>query len=143
METATLAGMTDATTSDEFAEWDLGSLDGLHADRFRAEHVGWSLYVDGPPDGTGESLAQVQQRASRAVNLAGAFDGTSVVVTHGQFIRVMSTVLLDAPLELGSRMSCGPGRAALFTRRAGGTYSLTGWNIVAPAAPVGFFRELT
>jgi probable phosphoglycerate mutase len=143
VQTANLAGMTAVATSSEFAEWDLGSLDGLPADRFRAEHPGWNLFVDGPPDGTGESTVDVQRRASRAVELAGAPGGISVVVTHGQFIRVMAAVLLDSPLVLGSTMSCGPGRAALFTRRASGAYSLTGWNTTAPPSPTGFFKDLT
>lgn len=140
VETAQAAGL-EALPMAELAEWDLGSLDGLHAADYRAAHPEWNLYRDGPPGGTGESPEAVLERAERVLAEVQAVpDGTVVVLsTHGQFVRVLCAAALGASLETASRMSAGPGRASILTARAG-RFSLTGWN-VAPTPDL--LKDLT
>lgn len=132
-QTAVAAGLTHPPTLTDLREWDLGELEGTSSDGFRREHPGWSLFREGPPNGTGESPEVVVQRARRVRESieSGSFE-LCVLVSHGQFLRALTCVLLDVPLATAAALSFGPARAGLVTMRANGRYSLTGWNLAAP-----------
>ena len=124
------------------AEWDLGELDGRHAESYRSANPGWRLYVDGPPSSSGETPHQVRDRAEDVLSrlYREASDGKLLVAfSHGQFIRVLAAAMLKMPTEIGGSMSLGPGRGMLLVRRSVGRWSLAGWNV----APRPVFEELT
>lgn len=141
METATLAGLSPEPMAD-LAEWDLGPLDGLVADEFRRAHPEWNLYVDGPGE-PGETPDAVAARAQRVLARVRDTDSEVVVlVSHGQFLRVLTAAAVDVPLTVGSRFSFGPARSGLLTLRANGRLSLTGWNLPSTVGP-DLFDALT
>lgn len=132
-QTAVAAGLTNPPTLTDLREWDLGELEGIPSDGFRKEHPGWSLFREGPPNGTGESPEVVVRRARRVRDaMESGSSELCVLVSHGQFLRAVTTVLLDLPLATAAALSFGPARAGLVTMRANGQYSLTGWNLAAP-----------
>lgn len=138
--TADLAGLTPRVAP-ELMEWDLGSLEGRRADEVRTATPGWSLFVDGPPESTGESPGAVAVRARTALDtLLTAPTEIAMGVAHGQFLRALTVTALGLDLAEARRLSFGPARAAVIVRRAGGRLSLAGWN-VPPAA--GLLDDLT
>jgi broad specificity phosphatase PhoE len=140
--TAEAAGL-DAQPDPLWLEWDLGSLDGRHADQFRAENPGWNLFRDGAPDGSGESPDEARERARDAwAHLVGSSDGLVVAVSHGQYLRLVLSQVLGAEPALAAGFSLGPARAGLLSRR-GSRYSLTGWNLSAAPARTSLLAELT
>lgn len=141
-ETAQLAGL-DAEVREDLIEWDLGVLEGRSADGVRQANPGWSLFTEGPPEGSGEQLEQIVQRCRRVLEeLAGAGEagGNAVLVAHGQFLRALTVTALGLDLSTGRNLSFGPARAAVLVRRSTGNLSLAGWNL-PPSA--GMFDHLT
>lgn len=141
VESAREAGF-EPEVVDGLIEWNLGSLEGRHASAFRKENLDWNLYVDGPPDGTGESPTDVRDRASevlRRMTDDATSDSVTVAFSHGQFTRVLAMEALGLPTANGSRLSMGPGRAMVLIERLPGAFSLAGWNV----APRALLEELT
>jgi probable phosphoglycerate mutase len=145
-QTAMLGGFSSPVPAELLIEWDLGDLEGAVADDYRSRHPDWSLFVDGPPDGSGERPEGVAARAEAAVGTLyePLADGQiAVFVAHGQFLKALATVVLGLSLRDAGRFALGPARAGVFTRRSTGRVALTGWNLPAPAYPAEFFEDLT
>jgi broad specificity phosphatase PhoE len=145
-QTATLGGFASPVPAELLIEWDLGGLEGAVADDYRSRHPNWSLFVDGPPEHSGERPQGVAARAEAAVDALYeplADDQIAVFVAHGQFLKALATVVLGLPLRHAGRFALGPARAGVFTRRSTGRLALTGWNLPAPAHPAEFFEDLT
>jgi broad specificity phosphatase PhoE len=139
-ETAAAAGYPEADRDERIIEWDLGSLEGVEAERFRSEHPNWNLFIDGPPDNSGESTAAVRKRARKVVDSVESDPRQMVVlVSHGQFLRALVTEFVGLPLAAGRALSLGPARAGLVTRR-GSRWSMTGWNLLPTE---GLWDDLT
>ena len=142
MSTARLAGLSEAEPLPALREWDLGDAEGITASEYRASHPGWSLFEDGAP--SGESPSSVAARLDDAISMLGrGQNGTVVFVTHGQLTKFLVTRLLGLPGSAAGRFALGPARAALFTQRQPGLWSLTGWNVAAPTDPADAFTSLT
>jgi probable phosphoglycerate mutase len=145
-QTATLGGFPSPKPSELLTEWDLGDLEGAVAEDYRARHPEWSLFVDGPPGGSGERPEAVAARAMEAVRALYeelADERSAVFVAHGQFLKALAAVVLGLPLRGAGSFALGPARAGVFTRRRTGRIALTGWNLPAPVTPAEFFRDLT
>jgi broad specificity phosphatase PhoE len=101
--TAELAGLTVDEVTPLLAEWDYGAYEGLTTPEIQKTVPAWSLWVDGV-DG-GESFAQVNDRADRAVALALEHMATRdvVFVGHGHFSRAIITRWVELPLSEGAR----------------------------------------
>lgn len=103
LETAELAGLTVDEVSELLAEWDYGSYEGLTTPQIRESDPDWLVWTHGCPGG--ESVAQVSDRADRAV--AFAFEQMEshdvLFVSHGHFCRAMITRWVELPLVEGSR----------------------------------------
>lgn len=143
-ETARLAGLGDPVVTGTLAEWDLGNLEGANADGYRSERPGWSIFTQGIDDGSGESIPDIEARTARAWAMVREGGGDLVVVvSHGQYLRALITRIVDLPLSAATSLSLGPARAALASLRAGGGYSLTGWNISPKPLDCGLLGDLT
>ena len=103
VETAELAGLTVDKQSELLAEWDYGSYEGVTTAQIQQSRPDWSIWTDCCPDG--ESVAQVSERADRAVALALENMATRdvVFVGHGHFSRAVITRWVQLPLVEGSR----------------------------------------
>ncbi|MGH3532539.1 MAG: acid phosphatase [Mycobacterium sp.] len=113
VSTAELAGLTVDEKSPLIAEWDYGSYEGLTTAQIRQSHSGWLIWTHGCPDG--ETVAQVSDRADRAVALAIERMATRDVlfVGHGHFSRAVVARWLELPLAAGSRFSMVAGSIAV------------------------------
>lgn len=113
VETAELAGLTVDETSELLTEWDYGSYEGLTSAEIHKSHPSWSIWTHGGPDG--ESVAQVSERADRAIALAlDVMESRDVVfVGHGHFSRAVIARWIELPLTEGSRFGMGPASIAV------------------------------
>jgi broad specificity phosphatase PhoE len=103
LETAELAGLTVDEVSELLAEWDYGSYEGLTTAQIRESEPDWLVWTHGCPGG--ESVAQVSDRADRAVAIAlEQMESHDVLfVSHGHFCRAVITRWVELPLVEGSR----------------------------------------
>jgi broad specificity phosphatase PhoE len=103
MLTAELAGLTISKVSPLLAEWDYGSYEGLTTAQIRETDPDWLVFTHGCPGG--ESVAQVSERADRAIAMAlEQMESRDVVfVSHGHFSRSVITRWVELPLVEGRR----------------------------------------
>jgi broad specificity phosphatase PhoE len=113
VETAELAGLTVDEKSELLAEWDYGSYEGVTTQQIHQAQPDWSIWTHGGPDG--ETVAQVSDRADRAVALALDYmvSRDVVFVGHGHFSRAVITRWVQLPLVEGSRFGMAPASIAL------------------------------
>lgn len=140
-QTARVAGFASVETDPNLIEWDLGDLEGQHAEQWRAAHPDWSLFIDGPPD-SGERYADVAARARRVVARVEGDPGLVVFFGHGQMLKVLAAELLGLPSAAAATLALGPARGGLFLRRTAG-WRLAGWNLPAPHTAAALLTELT
>jgi broad specificity phosphatase PhoE len=112
LTTAKLAGLAVDEVSALLAEWDYGSYEGLTTPQIQASVPDWLVWTHGCPGG--ESVAQVSERADRAVALALEHMGSRdvVFVGHSHFSRSVITRWVELPLVEGSRFWMLPGSIA-------------------------------
>ena len=105
LATADLAGLTVDEVSPLLAEWDYGDYEGLTTAQTRKSEPDWLVWTHGCP--SGESVAQVSDRADRAVAMALQHMASRdvVFVGHGHFSRAMITRWLQLPLPQGIRFA--------------------------------------
>jgi broad specificity phosphatase PhoE len=101
--TAELAGLAVDEISPLLAEWDYGEYEGVTTEKIRESVPDWLIWTHGCPGG--ESVAQVSERADRAIALALEHLGSRDVlfVSHGHFSRAVITRWVELPLVEGSR----------------------------------------
>jgi broad specificity phosphatase PhoE len=106
LDTAHLAGFANPIIDADLLEWSYGEYEGLTSDEIRARRPGWVLWRDGCPGG--ETLAQVETRATRVVERVRAVDGDVLVFAHGHLLRVVATRWLDMPSVFGQHFFLAP-----------------------------------
>ena len=113
VETAELAGLIVDEKSELLAEWDYGSYEGVTTAEIQKTVPDWSIWTHGCPDG--ETVAQVSERADRAVALALDLMASRdvVFVGHGHFSRAVITRWVQMPLLEGSRFGMPPASVAV------------------------------
>jgi broad specificity phosphatase PhoE len=101
--TAELAGLTVNEISPLLAEWDYGEYEGVTTKEIRKTDPDWLVWTHGCPGG--ESVAQVSERADRAIAMAMEYMESHdvVFVSHGHFSRSVITRWVELPLVEGSR----------------------------------------
>lgn len=103
VDTAELAGLTVDEISPLLAEWDYGEYEGVTTKTIRETVPDWLVWTHGCPGG--ESVAQVSDRADRAIAMAlEHMESRDVVfVSHGHFSRSVITRWIEQPLVEGRR----------------------------------------
>lgn len=103
LTTAKLAGLDVTEVSPLLAEWDYGDYEGLTTPQIQESVPDWLVWTHGCPGG--ESVAQVSDRADRAVALAleQMASRDVVFVGHSHFSRSVITRWVELPLVEGSR----------------------------------------
>ncbi|CAM4164030.1 Phosphoserine phosphatase 1 [Mycobacterium basiliense] len=103
LATAELAGLKVDEVSELVAEWDYGAYEGLTTPQIREFEPDWLVWTHGCPDG--ESVAQVSERADRAVDIAleHMTSRDVVIVGHSHFSRAVITRWVELPLVEGTR----------------------------------------
>jgi broad specificity phosphatase PhoE len=101
--TAELAGLAIDEVSPLLAEWDYGEYEGVTTEKIRETDPDWLVWTHGCPGG--ESVAQVSERADRAIAMTLQYmESRDVVfVSHGHFSRSVITRWVELPLVEGSR----------------------------------------
>ncbi|OBF02055.1 acid phosphatase [Mycobacterium sp. 852002-10029_SCH5224772] len=101
--TAELAGLSIDEVTEQLAEWDYGSYEGLTTAQIQESVPDWLVWTHGCPGG--ESVTQVSERADAAVATAlQQMPSRDVVfVSHGHFSRAVIARWVELPLAEGSR----------------------------------------
>jgi probable phosphoglycerate mutase len=113
LTTAKLAGLAVDEVSPLLAEWDYGDYEGLTTKQIQESVPDWLVWTHGCPGG--ESVAQVSDRADKAVALALEHMGSRdvVFVGHSHFSRSVITRWVELPLVEGSRFGMPAGSIAV------------------------------
>jgi probable phosphoglycerate mutase len=112
-ETSILAGFPGAEVCDDLREWDYGAYEGRTTADIRSQRPGWSLWLDGVPDG--ETLAEVAVRADRVVAVAQAVPGDVLVFAHAHILRVVAARWLAFPAGHGSGWVLAPATISILS----------------------------
>ncbi|MBB4903979.1 acid phosphatase [Actinophytocola algeriensis] len=101
VRTAELAGLTVTEVTEDVAEWDYGSYEGLSTPKIRETVPGWTVWTHESPGG--ETADDVGARAASVVARVRAVlpDGDVVLVGHGHFSRVLVATWLGLPPTSG------------------------------------------
>ena len=103
--TAELAGLTVDEVNPLISEWDYGDYEGLTTEEIRKTVPDWLVWTHGCPGG--ETVAQVSERADRAVAMALKHMQTRdvLLVGHGHFSRAVLTRWIEQHLCEGTRFA--------------------------------------
>ena len=113
MDTGRLAGYGDVlTTSDDIAEWDYGTYEGLTTADIRADVPGWTLWRDGVPGG--ETAAQVAARADRLIAIVRGGTGDVLAFSHGHFLRMLAARWIGLGPDAGVLFALGPASVSVL-----------------------------
>jgi broad specificity phosphatase PhoE len=113
MHTAELAGLTVDEVSGLLTEWDYGIYEGLTTPQIREKVPDWLIWTHGAEGG--ESVAQVTDRADRAVALAleHMVSRDVVFVGHAHFSRSVIARWVELPVSQGIRFAMAPASIAV------------------------------
>jgi broad specificity phosphatase PhoE len=113
LDTARLAGIAVDEVNPLLAEWDYGDYEGLTTAQIRDTEPDWLVWTHGCPGG--ESVAEVSDRADRAIELAlEHMESRDVVfISHGHFSRSVVTRWVELPLVEGSRFAMATASIAI------------------------------
>ncbi len=101
-QTCALAGFGSiAQIESDLAEWDYGDYEGLRSAEILQKRPGWNIFLDGCP--SGESPAQVSDRADRFIAKCRELEGNIAAFTHGHFGRVLAARWIGLSVCEGQR----------------------------------------
>jgi probable phosphoglycerate mutase len=103
----------DAEVDPDLMEWDYGAYEGLTSAEIDQVRPGWSLWVDGVPDG--ERVADVGRRADRVIERARRCDGPVLCVAHGHLLRVLAARWVGLPPVAGRFFVLWPGALSVLS----------------------------
>jgi broad specificity phosphatase PhoE len=131
--TAELAGLRDARTDPDLAEWDYGGYEGLTTPQVREQAgAGWTVFADGvvPGDTPGETLEALAARSravlSRVRDLVTQSD--VVLVGHGHALRVLASCWVGAPPRFGASLLLDPASMSVLGEQHD-VAAIVSWNV--------------
>ncbi len=90
LDTCRAAGLAEqAEVSDDLVEWDYGDAEGLSTAQLQERTPGWTVWTH-PVGGTGESAAEVGERADRVVARVEQAGGDVALFAHGHVLRILT-----------------------------------------------------
>jgi probable phosphoglycerate mutase len=105
-KTCELAGFGSvAEVMPDLVEWNYGDYEGKRTDEIHATRPDWQLFRDGCP--SGESPAQIGDRADRVIQRVRAVDGNVLIFSSGHFLRALAARWLNLPPEGGAYFLLG------------------------------------
>ncbi len=106
-DTARLAGILEATPTDDLMEWDYGEFEGRTTANIRKELPDWTIWTG--PWRSGENVDQVAARADRVIArcLDPDVTGDCLVFGHGHILRVLTARWLGLPARQGALFALG------------------------------------
>jgi broad specificity phosphatase PhoE len=112
-DTCRLAGLGDVVEPrEELMEWDYGAYEGRETVDIRNEHPGWTLWLDGVPEG--ETIAQVQVRVDRVIAELRSAAGDAAVFAHGHLLRVLAARWLGLEAAAGRLFALDPATISIL-----------------------------
>jgi broad specificity phosphatase PhoE len=112
-ETCLLAGLGDvAEPREELMEWDYGAYEGRETVDIREERPGWTLWLDGVPEG--ETIAQVQARVDLVIAELRSVAGDAAVFAHGHLLRVLTARWLGLESTAGRLFALDPATISIL-----------------------------
>jgi len=135
VDTAELAGLAVAQTTEDLAEWDYGDYEGRTTEDIRTEVAGWTVWIHPCPGG--ETASSVQRRADAV--LARALEHTAerdvVLAGHGHFSRALVARWVALGVSHGIHFGMSPGALAVLGhehgRRQVAALNVTALNVTA------------
>jgi broad specificity phosphatase PhoE len=132
-ETCRLAGYGDAMQIEpNLHEWDYGDYEGLSTAQIRERRPGWSLWVDGVPNG--ETVEQVGERAHGVIERATASTGDAALFAHGHILRILSAGWLGLAPADGRLLGLDTASISILGYEHD-TRVIRLWNLVAEGLP--------
>ena len=130
-ETCRLAGFGSAAQVEpNLREWDYGDYEGRTTPQIQKDAPGWSLWVDGVPNG--ETVGQVASRAEAVIARALAADGDVALFAHGHILRILTACWLGLPPNAGRLFALGTASVSTLGYERT-TRVITRWNLTALA----------
>ncbi len=105
-DTARLAGLVAAETTELLVEWDYGEYEGLTTEEIRRTVPGWTVWTHPCPGG--EGAASVQRRADEVLARATEAGRDVVLVGHGHFSRALLARWVGLPVTDGIHFNMSP-----------------------------------
>lgn len=116
-DTARIAGLNVDEVTDDLAEWDYGTYEGLTTAQIRESVPGWTVWTHPCPGG--ETPAQVQARADAALARAVAAGTDVVLVGHGHMSRALLARWVGLPVTDGIHFSMSPAGVSVLGHEHG------------------------
>jgi len=128
-DTCALAGYGDISHADpDLMEWDYGDYEGRTTPDIQKQVPGWSLWVDGVPNG--ETAHHVGIRADRVIGRALDAGGDVALFAHGHVLRILTARWLGLTADAGRLFALGTASVStLGWERT--TRVITRWNLTA------------
>ena len=96
--TCELAGLGEVAEIDpDLTEWNYGDYEGQRPGDIRKRQPNWNVFRDGCP--SGESPAQVSERADRLIARLRTLEGNIAIFSHGHFGRVLAARWIGLPVR--------------------------------------------
>jgi broad specificity phosphatase PhoE len=127
LRTAELAGLEVTETTEDLAEWNYGTYEGITTATIHETDPGWWLFTDGAPGG--ESPDQIAERIDRVLAHARTFldRGDVALLGHGHALRVTGARWVEQPAEFGGRLKLGTATLSTLSFEHGRP-AIDAWN---------------
>jgi broad specificity phosphatase PhoE len=130
-ETCRLAGYGDeAEVESHLREWDYGDYEGRTTAEIQKDAPGWSLWMNGVPNG--ETIEHVAARAELVIARALEAEGDVALFAHGHILRILTACWLGLPPNAGKLFALGTATVSTLGYERT-TRVITRWNLTASA----------
>jgi len=130
-ETCRLAGYGDeAEVESNLREWDYGDYEGRTTAEIQKDAPGWSLWMNGVPNG--ETIEHVAARAELVIARALEAEGDVALFAHGHILRILTACWLGLPPNAGKLFALGTATVSTLGYERT-TRVITRWNLTASA----------
>lgn len=103
-KTFTLSGLTTPFTIDPLlVEWNYGDYEGMTSDAIHEKDPSWNIFVHGAPNG--ESLNDMEKRASLVIEKVLSTQGDIVIFSSGHILRCIAAKWLGMSVDFGKHLS--------------------------------------